>query len=228
MSRVYTIYLLKFPNGKAYVGQTCKTAIQRFHGHKTDSRRSKPKTLVAQAIKKYGEDSVCISVIDTAENKKQADEKEIYYIQLYNTFKNKNGYNYTTGGDGFRSTHSEKTRKLISDHHKKFNINNTWALEKFYQENPEKRSEIQKKFLKDNPEYKQRLTKMSREQRALGKLGKPKVPVALVKGELILEFDNISEAAKSIKCSISAISMCVIGRNKSVKGFKVYRLDKGN
>jgi hypothetical protein len=50
------------------------------------------------AIRKYGTDCWLTEIIDTADSPAQAKEKEIFYIEHYNTYFE--GYNSTHGGDG--------------------------------------------------------------------------------------------------------------------------------
>lgn len=50
-------------------------------------------------MRKYGRDKFHIELIDTASSKEEMFEKEMYYIKLFDTYKN--GYNSTLGGDGF-------------------------------------------------------------------------------------------------------------------------------
>lgn len=87
-------------NGKSYIGQTCKEAIERWRNGKG---YSKSQPVFYNAIKKYGwrnfEHTVIESNIPTQEN---ANCKEIFYINLYRTyvgFDDCNGYNMTMGGD---------------------------------------------------------------------------------------------------------------------------------
>jgi DNA-binding CsgD family transcriptional regulator len=65
-------------------------------------------------LRKYGEENFKWEIIDNAETQKELNEKEVYWISFYNSFKG-NGYNMTAGGDG-ASGHkvSEETRYKIS------------------------------------------------------------------------------------------------------------------
>lgn len=51
---------------------------------------------IHQAIRKYGEDSFEWSIIDQAYSQEDLDEKEIYWIDYYDSYRN--GYNMTLGG----------------------------------------------------------------------------------------------------------------------------------
>ena len=83
-------------NGKSYIGQTRYTIEFRWrqHIHKKDN------TYFHNAIKKYGVDNFIVEKLEEC-NIEDLNEKEIYYIAKYNTFKD--GYNLTIGGDGNRT-----------------------------------------------------------------------------------------------------------------------------
>lgn len=83
-------------NGKSYIGQTRYTIEFRWrqHLHKKDN------TYFHNAIRKYGADNFIIEKLEEC-NIEDLNEKEIYYIAKYNTFKD--GYNLTIGGDGNRT-----------------------------------------------------------------------------------------------------------------------------
>ena len=104
-------------NGKVYIGQTCRTLKVRRAEHLTDGKCLKYNTYFYKAINKYGGDSFVFEEIDKADTKEELNEKEIYWISFYDTFKN--GYNSTVGGDG-NSVWNEDSieqaiRKLMDD-----------------------------------------------------------------------------------------------------------------
>ena len=70
---------------------------------------------ITNAIKKYGEENFSIDEIDTANDMDELNEKEIYYISLFNSL-SPHGYNLVTGGGNRRL--SEETKKKISDSNK--------------------------------------------------------------------------------------------------------------
>lgn len=82
-------------NGKSYIGQTRYTIEFRWkqHQHKKDN------TYFHNAIHKYGVDNFNIEILEECDTE-ELNQKEIFYIAKYDTFKN--GYNLTIGGDGNR------------------------------------------------------------------------------------------------------------------------------
>ena len=83
-------------NDKLYIGQTVnleKRKLAHFYDNRTTNQ------IFKKAILKYGKEHFNFEIIDTATSKKEANEKEIYYIRYYNSIK-PNGYNMTIGGEG--------------------------------------------------------------------------------------------------------------------------------
>lgn len=92
------IYKLDFPNGKGYIGITSRTAEKRFAAHISCSI-NRPFGIVSFAIKKYGAESVVLSILATVDNWELLCLAEQEAIEKFNT-KSPNGYNLTDGGDG--------------------------------------------------------------------------------------------------------------------------------
>ena len=90
------IYLIENKiNGKKYVGKTYRTIDLRWKEHLRDIKRYPNKPLY-KAILKYGENNFTIVELEYTEN---CEEREIFWISFYDSFKN--GYNATLGGDGY-------------------------------------------------------------------------------------------------------------------------------
>ena len=83
-------------NNKIYIGKTYRTIEQRFQEHckEYNKDRSKDRPLY-RAMNKYGTEHFHIALIEETDN---LEERERYWIEYYQSFKN--GYNATTGGDG--------------------------------------------------------------------------------------------------------------------------------
>ena len=96
MAYVYKITNIK--NGKMYIGKTELTIKERFQQHCRDSKKiEKNNRPLYKAMNKYGVESF---VVEELEETNFPEEREKYWIEFYNTFKN--GYNATIGGDGKR------------------------------------------------------------------------------------------------------------------------------
>lgn len=113
------IYLIKNKiNGKCYVGQA-DNIERRWKEHKRHYKLEKHKNqLIYKAFNKYGIENFSFSIIEEC-LVEELDEKEIFYIDKYNTYafkENSNGYNMTLGGKTCRGcVHSEEQNKRHSE-----------------------------------------------------------------------------------------------------------------
>ena len=85
-------------NNKLYIGKTVNTIEKRFNQHKNESKTERAKNRpLYRAINKYGIENFEIEIIEEC-NYDILNEREIYWINYYDTYNN--GYNATLGGDG--------------------------------------------------------------------------------------------------------------------------------
>lgn len=105
-------------NQKSYVGKTEKTFEERMSAHLTDAKRDKGFAFHA-AIRKYGEENFVWEIVeDNIVEEEILNQKEEYYIALYESFGPK-GYNMTKGGEGQKGwVPSEETRAKWSEQRK--------------------------------------------------------------------------------------------------------------
>lgn len=83
-------------NSKVYIGQTIRTVEERFKEHcRTKCSQGELNMLIKKAIKKYGAENFKITELEKCKEE-ELDDREIYYIDLYNSYHN--GYNMTKGG----------------------------------------------------------------------------------------------------------------------------------
>lgn len=116
-------------NGKSYVGQTINPG-DRKASHIRDAMSGRLNTHFHCAIRKYGIDAFEYNVLETDIENDAVDDRERYWIQKYDSYKN--GYNETLGGKGMYGVKHKpeslvkmknrvvttKTRQLISKAHK--------------------------------------------------------------------------------------------------------------
>ena len=89
----WIIYKHTAPSGHIYIGQTCKNPKYRWSNG--NGYKMAPKFW--SAIKKYGWNNITHEVIEKGiKNQELADEREIYWINYYDSFHS--GYNATAGG----------------------------------------------------------------------------------------------------------------------------------
>ena len=95
---------------KVYIGQTAKTIEERWQEHlKARTERAKRGIHLYLAMNKYGVETFSIEKIDEANSPEELNEKEIYWINFYDSIKN--GYNMAPGGVGTNIFTSEVVRK---------------------------------------------------------------------------------------------------------------------
>lgn len=83
-------------NQKIYIGKTENSIEKRFKEHCWDaSRERNEKRPLYNAMRKYGVEHFHIELIEETDN---PEEREVYWIEKKQSFKN--GYNATIGGDG--------------------------------------------------------------------------------------------------------------------------------
>lgn len=88
-------------NQKVYIGQTTTSIEERMYHHiyRAEKELNITHTHFINAIRKYGKDSFSWEEIDSADTREELNEKEIYWIQYYNSIEN--GYNIQAGGQNF-------------------------------------------------------------------------------------------------------------------------------
>lgn len=164
---MYIYCVTNIANGKMYVGLTTKTVEERWKGHLRSAERSN--TVLAKAIRKYGEKSFDISAIDIAETDEQLSHKERFWIGELNTLV-PNGYNLTEGGfdgkpgaamkkrlsraasrrfskEGEREAQSKRTKRYFSD-----------------EANRERQSDLIRASFEHNPELREGVSSWSKHQ----------------------------------------------------------------
>jgi len=85
--------------GKSYIGQTTRTMNERWNDHVHIAEKTNRNFMFHNAIRKYGEDDFTHEILeDNIQDKQYLNDREIYWIEYYDTFDN--GYNMTPGGEG--------------------------------------------------------------------------------------------------------------------------------
>lgn len=114
------IYRYISPSGKSYIGQTIHPGKRKYQ-HKKNAENGKPGAFYS-AIRKYGWDSFQYEILfttfeqDSTLRQKILNERETYYIGLYNSFDN--GYNETIGGNQLSGVDHPSFGTKLSENHK--------------------------------------------------------------------------------------------------------------
>ena len=99
--------------GKIYIGQTTHTLDKRIKGHIKESKIESNRPFML-SINKYGEDNFTFETIDSANNLDELNDKEVYWINFYNSV-SPNGYNVTGGGQGKKMKTTKELSRIISE-----------------------------------------------------------------------------------------------------------------
>ena len=165
------IYSIKnIINEKRYIGKAINLK-NRLIGH----RRKNSKSVISKAIQKYGLNNFKIDILEENINNDLMNEKEIFYVKYFNSFKE--GYNCSLGGDGgncfpegYKHSKasieksiktrkernikpSQETKEQISATLKEYYKNNKGhnSGKTFSEESRKKMSESRKKYFLENP-----------------------------------------------------------------------------
>lgn len=108
--RKYLVYIHEFPNGKRYIGITCRSIQERF-GKDGYGYHSQP--LIYNAIKKYGWNDIKHIIVKDQLSKEEACALEKELIKKYDTMNHDKGYNITAGGDGHSTLTPEQEQEIL-------------------------------------------------------------------------------------------------------------------
>lgn len=95
-------------NNKVYIGKTTRTLEIRWKDHQKDSCYTNNKFYYA--IRKYGVEHFSPIIIEDNIPEAELNNREIYWINFYNSYKN--GYNSTIGGEGDKKYSEEEILNL--------------------------------------------------------------------------------------------------------------------
>ena len=191
------VYKLIFPNGKVYIGQTIQLLKDRLYRHCYNAFNKKNKDFYSikyNAIRKYMTFKVEVLY--------QGDElniNEINYIKEYNSINKNFGYNLDSGGN-LNKTHSEETKRKISESHKG---------KKLSEEHKRKIGEAQKgKIVSEETKLK---------TRGVNNPNAKSIIVTEIKTGIETKFNSIEDASRFYEIRRTSISNTLCGRSKTFK-----------
>lgn len=196
IEKKYSVYILEVPNGKKYVGMTCRKPEYRWRygeNYKLNDRFYKD-------IKTFGWENIKKTIVKNNLSKEEAGELEkslIYELDTRNPLK---GYNIEEGG---KPDHlAESTRRKMSEVHRGQYRDEVYRVHI----SESKRGEKNGMFGKTGSQ-----NAMSTRVRAVDKFGEAR------------EFESISLAVVALdlsKNSFKNISACCKGKRPTAYGFK--------
>ena len=213
---IYTI--TNMINGKKYVGQTIQSLASRWNNHKQDTKC--PNFVIHIAMDKYGIENFKFEAIDeSATNIDELNDLEEFYILFYNTFRG-NGYNMTSGGEGYLI--SDETRKKMSQS----KIGNIINLGKTHsKETKRKISESNKGNTncvgyKHTKEAKKNMSEYHQGRTGIqSKNSKKVIQIDKDTGEEIACWFSMNEIRRELNVSDGEVSKCCNNKAKSAGGY---------
>lgn len=205
-------------NGKVYVGQTTATVEERWRWHRNAAGTTTHphKSALHEAMRKYGKDKFVVETIEECKCE-NLNEREKYWIARLDTYRN--GYNLTTGGDGYRTIDEVEVERILA----------LWGEGKNQAEIGKitgRDGHAVRRILYGNgvtkEEVRERQNAIYRE-----KYSKP-VYVYDMNGNFTAEYPSIDEASKATGVHKSTIGHIIHGRYESSRGlvFRLYKCDK--
>jgi group I intron endonuclease len=208
---------------KKYIGQS-KNIYDRWRRHKGElNHGNHDNDYLQKAWNKYGEDSFSFYILDTCEIN-ELDQREIYYIELYNTLDRDCGYNLKSGGQFIKNTLSKESRKKLSNSIKEsYCHSNLKEVRRIDALNQWTNPEIKEKIIgKNNGMYGRHHTeeskkKMSEHSKGIRSFRRNTTPVFCL--ELNKQFNDATEASKDLSLDSSGILKVCRGERKTCGGY---------
>jgi group I intron endonuclease len=115
-------------NNKIYIGLTTETISERCRKRIAEAKyRESRNSYILNAIRKHGSEVFKVEQLDTANTLEELQQKEIFYIQQYNSTNRNIGYNLTKGGEGNLGLKmSDETKEKIRQRR----LGNKWSDER--------------------------------------------------------------------------------------------------
>ena len=216
MERISGIYKITcVPTGKVYIGQSC-SIYDRWYSHKWELNKQKHANKYFQhAWNKYGESNFTFEIVELCDET-AIDNKEKYYIDLYQSTDKNKGFNLDSGGN-LNKKHSQETKEKIRQ--AQLGEKSPLYQKPLSKEHREKISKTMKGVKKSAETRKNMLI-------AQTKCSAKKVERYTLDGQYINTYNSVSEAARAVNGDFSKIAGVCRGVRKSTAGYKWKYLDE--
>ena len=223
-NKIGYIYKLTNPIGKVYIGQTINKKQRKYHYNSGDFKQQ---IKLWYDVKKYNWNPAdtfeIVEELICGENKSIINEREIYWINFFDSFKN--GLNCNLGGDGnVGYSVSDETKKKMSL--SKLGIKHPeWRNKqkseytigrKHTAESKEKMSTVKKERMNDKIKEKISIGLIGNKN-GLGNKGNRKKVLCLTNN---IVYESIKEASLKLNIHETGIISVCRGKSKQTKGFK--------
>lgn len=233
------IYKIVTPSGKIYIGQSVNIERRILCYKRLDCKRQLG---IYNSLLKYGVDNHKFEIIEEC-SIEELNNKEVFYIKLYNTFNTKHGLNLRDGGKHFNKMSDESKIKLSNSlkgkpkyslrgkkrsNETKSKISYANSIRVISNETRIKMS-ISKKNISNETRYKMSQTAKNKPfnpnftTKGLIPKNRLKIKYIDILGNVKI-YESLSECSKSIGLSTSSISFHINGKLKRVKDYSLIKI----
>ena len=186
----YIYKIINLINNKVYIGQTRGKISIRFNNHMSAAFNKNLKDYdlyFYRAIRKYGKENFVVDIIEEIDNS-LLDNREIYWINEYNSTDRNIGYNLTSGGGGHKNPNidDELINKLWDKGYSHTEISYLLNI----------KLETVSLHLKNNPSHTKEEIKRRRYEKTFAKTRRFSIDQYDLNGKFIKHYNNSSEASK--------------------------------
>ena len=119
MSESGIYQILNVENDKCYIGQTVNLTNRKKGHFKSLLDNSHCNEHLQNSFNRYGKNNFEFNVLENVENENKLTERELYWIDYYESYKSENGYNLKKPDKFCKNfKNSEETKKKMSKSHK--------------------------------------------------------------------------------------------------------------
>lgn len=214
MMNNYIVYKHTSPHGKVYIGITSQSPIRRW---RKDGSGYKSHTHFYRAIKKYGWDNFKHEILFSGLSQKEAEQKEMELIALYNSTNQDYGYNISLGGEsgsfGYRFS---KEQKIQLSKIRKGKNNGMYGKNHTKEAKEKNRIAHMKENLSENTIHKMSIAKKGK-KRTKQSIEKQRQTICnrVVCLETMIEYNGTKEAGRINNIDPSAIAKVCRGERKT-------------
>lgn len=220
------MYIYKITNkidGRVYIGQTQVDDPYYFGGGK----------LIRRAVKKHGRDNFTKEILEECSSKEELDEREIYWIEYYNSRDLTVGYNLARGGDGG----NRNGGKLTEESRRRISESKTGTHWGHHSEETKKRMSEVRMGIEFSEEHKKKLCEKRRQriisdetrkkasQTSRGKINIKQYELTDPDGNTYITTEGLTKFCEDHNLSVGNLSNVISGKRSHHKGWTIKRME---
>ena len=209
----YIYKITNLINNKVYIGQTRATIQKRYKAHISTAFNENSKdynNYLYRAIRKYGKENFIVNEIEGIDNS-LLNDREMYWIDYYDSTNRDIGYNLTLGGGGHKNPKidDELINKLWNEGYSHTEISKIVGS----------KITTVSLHLKNNPTHTKEEIKKRRYAKTFEKIRRIKVDQYDLDGNFIKHFDSAFNASIETNICADSIRRACNGNVKSAGGY---------